>query len=601
MIPAVAHPAPGTVLAPLAVAVPLAAAAVLAGANQRIPALWRDLLGSAAAATATVLAGVVLSQAAHRRVVYWFGGWRPVHGTVIGVDYAVDPMGGALAVLAGVLALAALVYSRRFFGETGGRYPALVLVFTAASIDFAWTGDLFNMFVAFELVAVTGFILTGFYAEEEAPLQGAINFAVLNTVGGLVVLTGVALLYGHTGTLNLAQMGQTLAGHRPGGLVVVAFALLASGFLVKAGSVPWHFWLPDAYGTAPAPASILIAGVTSELGLFGLARTWETVFSGAVAGSAEQRIRLVLGALGVLTALVGTAMALAEDHPRRLLAFVVIAHLGVYLLGFSLLRTAALGGVALLAAGDGFVKGALFLAVGIIRRHRRATGARALRGEGPAITIAAGVIVLGVLCLSDLPPFSSSVGKDLLVATAGSAGPLVEAVIAVTVVGSGAAILASAVQVWQGHAVDNPSPSEDAAETAAGWGNVTLLAPPVVLLAAALGLGLVPHLADHAASAAASFADRPGYHAAVYGAARRAVARPGTGGGGVEPLVIDGAEAAASVLAAAALVSRRRIAPVLGRGTGWLRDLHRGHLGDQLTWAVLGMAAMAAASGLALR
>ena len=333
-------------------------------------------------------------------------------------------MGGALAVLAGVLAVAALVYSRRFFGPSGGRYPALVLVFLAASVDFAWTGDLFNMFVAFELVAVTGFILTGYYAEREAPLQGAINFAVTNTIGGLLMLTGTVLLYASTGSLNLAQVGQTLSGRPAGGLVAVTFALLAVAFLVKAAVVPWHFWLPDAYGAAPAPVCVLLAGVMSELGIFGLARTWETVFAGAFDASAEHRIRLVLGALGTLTALVATAMSLVERHPRRLMAFVVVAHMGLYLLGFSLLRTGALGGMALLAVGDGLTKAAMFLALGVLGRHRRATGGRPMRGEGPGLAVAAGIVVVGALALADLPPFASSVGKDLLGASAGTAGSL---------------------------------------------------------------------------------------------------------------------------------------------------------------------------------
>ncbi len=372
-----------TVVVPLAVVVPLSAAAILAAADRHLPGPARDVLGIGAAVASTVLAAVALAESAHQRIVYWFGGWRPVHGTAIGVDYAVDALGGALAVLAGVLAVAALVYSRRFFGPSGGRYPALVLVFVAASIDFAWTGDLFNMFVAFELVAVTGFILTGYYAEREAPLQGAINFAVTNTIGGLLMLTGVVLLYASTGSLNLAQVGQTLAGRPAGGLVAVTFAFLATAFLVKAAVVPWHFWLPDAYGAAPAPVCVLLAGVMSELGIFGLARAWETVFAGAFDASAEHRIRLVLGALGILTALVATAMSLVEHHPRRLMAFVVVAHMGLYLLGFSLLRTAALGGMALLAVGDGLTKAAMFLALGVLGRHRRATGGRRLRGEGP--------------------------------------------------------------------------------------------------------------------------------------------------------------------------------------------------------------------------
>ena len=451
-----------TVIVPLTIVVPLATAALLAGANRQLPAAARDVLAVGAATVTTVLAAVALAISAHGRIVYWFGGWHPIRGTVIGVDYVVDPMGGALAVLAGVLAVAALVYSRRFFGTTGGRYPALVLVFVAASVDFAWTGDLFNMFVAFELVAVVGFVLTGYYAESEAPLQGAINFAVTNTFGGLVFLIGLSLLYGHTGTLNMAQMGRILAAHPAGGLVAVAFALLASGFLIKAAAVPWHFWLPDAYGTAPAPACVLFAGVLSELGLFGLARTWGTVFSGSLSGPAEHRIRLILAAFGILTALVGTAMSLVETHFRRLLAFVVVAHMGLYLLGFSLLRTAALAGVALLAAADGLTKAALFLAVGVLHRHRRLTGGGPLAGQGAALAVAAGLVVLGALALADLPPFASSVGKGLLGAAAGAAHPVVEVVFAVTVVGTSGAILAATARVWRGETTDHLSPAEDA-------------------------------------------------------------------------------------------------------------------------------------------
>jgi multicomponent Na+:H+ antiporter subunit D len=593
--------APPTVVVPLAVVVPLGAAAVLAAADRHLPGPARDVLGTGAAVATTVLAAVALAESAHQRIVYWFGGWHPVHSTAIGVDYTIDALGGALAVLAGVLAVAALVYSRRFFGPSGGRYPALVLVFLAASIDFAWTGDLFNMFVAFELVAVTGFILTGYYAEREAPLQGSINFAVTNTIGGLLMLTGVVLLYASTGSLNLAQVGQTLSGRPAGGLVAVTFALLATGFLVKAAVVPWHFWLPDAYGAAPAPVCVLLAGVMSELGIFGLARAWETVFAGAFDASAEHRIRLVLAALGILTALVATAMSLVERHPRRLMAFVVVAHMGLYLLGFSLLRTGALGGMALLAVGDGLTKAAMFLALGVLGRHRRATGGRPLRGNGPGLTVAAGVVVVGALALADLPPFASSVGKDLLVASAGAAGSLVEVVFAVTVIGSSAAVLAATARAWRGETAEQLSPAEATAETPAGSSSFLLLAPPVLLLAAALGLGLVPHLADHAVSATAGFADRRGYDAAVLNARRIGVALPPVPATALSARLGDLAETAGALSIAVLVLARTRIQSSLVAATGGLRRLHSGHVGDQVTWAVVGLAALAGLSGLALR
>jgi multicomponent Na+:H+ antiporter subunit D len=589
-----------TVLVPGTIIVPLGAAAVLAGANRHLPGPLRDALSVTAAVTTTVLAAMTLSESARHRIVYWFGGWHPVHGTAIGVDYSIDPMGGGFAVLSGVLAVAALIYSRRFFGPTGGRYPALVLVFVSASIDFAWTGDLFNMFVAFELVAVTGFILTGYYADREAPLQGAISFAVTNTIGGLFVLTGVVVLYASTGTLNLAQAGQTLAGRRPDGLLAVIFALLAAGFLVKAALVPWHFWLPDAYGAAPAPACVLLAGIMSEMGIFGLARVWETVFAGAIGTTAEQRIRVVLGGLGILTALVAAAMALVERHPRRLMGFVVVAHMGLYMLGFSLLRTGALGGVALLAVGDGLTKAAIFLALGVVRRHRRSTGGRPVRGEGPGLAVAAGIVVVGALALADLPPFASSVGKDLLLASAGTAGPLVEVVFATTVISSSAALLAVTARVWKGDTTDEMAPAEDDAESPTGRGSWVLLAPPVLLLAAGLGLGLVPHLAGHAVSAAATFNDRDSYITAVL---RGRAIGPTPSQAPVETLsgpLGDLAETVGAVIFAAVVLSRRRMQTRLTAATVGLRRLHRGHLGDQVTWAIVGLAVLCGLSGFAL-
>lgn len=595
--------APNTnTLVPLTVAVPLAAAALLAGADRYLGRTGRDVTAVAAAAATAVLAAIALDGSTHRPIVYWFGGWLPERGTVIGVDYVVDPMGGGLALLAALLSLGALVYSRRFFAGTGARYPALVLVFLAASIDFAWTGDLFNLFVAFELVAVVGFILTGYYSSEEAPLQGAINFAVTNTIGGLLLLLAVTVLYGYTGTLNLAQMGQQLAAHRANGVVAVALAMLCTGFLIKAAVVPWHFWLPDAYGAAPAPTCVIFAGVLSELGLFGLARVWETVFSGVVSGPAEQHIRLVFGALGILTALIGTAMSMVETYGRRILGFVVVAHMGLYLLGFAVLRTVSLGGVALLAAGDGFTKAALFLAVGVLRRRRRQTGGRPLRGSGGRVGIAVGVVVVGALALADLPPFASSVGKDALVSGAGPAATLIEVVFVITTVGTSGAILASAARVWRGQLPDERSPAEEQAESGGTPVAVLLLVPAVVLLAAGLALGLLPDIAGRAVHAASVFSDRKAYVASViYGktaATATAVAPPGAS---LATLLGDGAEAAGAIAFAALLLSAKPLQAAVGTATVWLRKLHSGHVADQVTWSLAGLAALAGLCAIALR
>ena len=389
---------------PASVAVPLGGAALLAGFSWLLPRWARDLIAIAVALATTTLTLILMAASAGRPMIYWFSGWRPSGGMVIGIDYAVGPLGAGMASLAGLLASAALVYCWRYFDSARGRHHALVLIFLAASVDFCLTGDLFNLFVAFELVAVTAFALTGYNAGHPAPLQGAINFAVTNSLGGMSVLMGVGFLYARTGSLNLAQIGQALTGRHADGLIVVAFALLTGGFLIKAAVVPFHFWLPDAYGSAPIPVCVLFAGVMSELGLFAVIRVWDTVFSG-LAGGSGPRMQAVLLGFGILTAVVGAVMALAQIQLKRMLAFVTMSHLGIYLIGVGLLTPLGLAGASLLVIGDGLAKSALFLGVGVLQHQRASVSEIKLRGGGRGLAVTGVTIVLGALVLADLPPY----------------------------------------------------------------------------------------------------------------------------------------------------------------------------------------------------
>jgi multicomponent Na+:H+ antiporter subunit D len=579
-------------------------------------------------------------------MIYWFSGWRPSAGMAIGIDYAVGPLGAGMASLAGVLASAALVYCLRYFDSARGRHHALVLIFLAASVDFCLTGDLFNLFVAFELVAVTAFALTGYNAGHPAPLQGAINFAVTNSLGGMSVLMGVGFLYARTGSLNLAQIGQALAGQHADGLIVVAFALLTGGFLVKAAVVPFHFWLPDAYGSAPIPVCVLFAGVMSELGLFAVIRVWVTVFSG-LAGGSGPRMRAVLLGLGILTAVVGAVMALAQIHLKRMLAFLTMSHLGIYLIGVGLLTPLGLAGASLLVIGDGLAKSALFLGVGVVQHQRGSVSETKLRGAGRGLAVTGVTIVLGALVLADLPPYVSSAGHALLVEAAERAGlPWLEIVIALCVILSSGAVLRAAGRIWlgwgdgessgpaTGTADDPGEESEDRSDTAGAEGKpgakgptganrdqggrersgrtgrvpLTMLLPPLALLAIGLWLGLTSGIEEHAAAAAAAFSDRAAYAAAVLGsnggsvpAGGRVVvaASPAASAGGV---LADLGQVLAALCVAGIALDRRAagLRRALATGTGWLRRLHSGLVGDQVTWLAAGLALLAALGQAAL-
>src|SRR6185437_3716730 len=178
-------------------------------------------------------------------------------------------------------------------------------------------------------------------------------------------------IYGRTGALNMAQIGQAIAGHPPDGLVVVAFLLILMGLLVKAAVAPFHFWLADAHAVAPAPVCVLFSGVMVELGLYAVVRVYWAMFSG-VLGSHLEALRNVLTTFGVLTTLVGAVMCAAQRHLKRLLAFSTISHMGIVLLGVAMLTSQALAGAGIYAIAHGLLKGGLFLAAGIVL-HRTGT------------------------------------------------------------------------------------------------------------------------------------------------------------------------------------------------------------------------------------
>jgi multicomponent Na+:H+ antiporter subunit D len=632
---------------PASVVLPLGAAALMVGFSRFLPRWARDLIAIAVALATTALTLILMAASAGHPMIYWFSGWRPSAGMVIGIDYAVGPLGAGMASLAGVLASAALVYCWRYFDSARGRHHALVLIFLAASVDFCLTGDLFNLFVAFELVAVSAFALTGYNAGHPAPLQGAINFAVTNSLGGMAVLMGVGFLYARTGSLNLAQIGQALTGRHPDGLIVVAFALLTGGFLVKAAVVPFHFWLPDAYGSAPIPVCVLFAGVMSELGLFAVIRVWDTVFSG-LAGGPGPRMRAVLLGLGILTAVVGAVMALAQIHLKRMLAFVTMSHLGIYLIGAGLLTPLGLAGASLLVIGDGLAKSALFLGVGVVQHQRASVSEIKLRGRGRGLAVTGVTITLGALVLADLPPYVSSAGHALLVKAAEQAGlPWLEIVIALSVSLSSGAVLRAAGRIWLGWgASQSPRPdtgtaddpgeeAEDRSDTADAEGKsgagetivanggqdkrgrsgrlrrvpLTMVLPPLALLAIGLGLGLTSGIEEHAAAAAAAFSDRAAYATAVLhthggpvptGGRVVVPASPPVSAGGV---LTDLGQVLAALCVAGIALDRRAVGlrRALAASTGALRRLHSGLVGDQVTWLVAGLALLAALSEAALR
>ncbi len=177
-----------------------------------------------------------------------------------------------------MLVVAALVYSWRYFKDAEAHFHALVLLFLAGMTGFALSGDLFDMFVYFELMGAVAYALTGFRIEEPQAVQGALAFGVINSLGAYITLFGIGLLYARTGALGLAPLAVALAAHPQDALVGVAAALVTTGFLVKGALAPFHFWLDDAHAVAPTPICVLFSGIMVEFGLYATGRVGAVVF-----------------------------------------------------------------------------------------------------------------------------------------------------------------------------------------------------------------------------------------------------------------------------------------------------------------------------------
>jgi multicomponent Na+:H+ antiporter subunit D len=399
-------------LLPLPVVFPLCgavAAPLLARWSRRLPVI---VSLAALAGSAAVLLALAPRVFPGRVLAHYLGHWTPVDGHVLGIAFAADPFGLLYALTAVVVGAVLLLYTLSELGGLGrrelGLFACLFQLLLAALIGGALTADLFNLFVWFEVAALASYGLTGFFLERPIALEAAFKILVLTTLASFAIFIGAGLLYAQHGALNVGQLHIALTGHlaTPD---IVALGLLVAGFATKAGLVPFHGWLADAHTAAPGPVSALFSGLMVSFGVVAIGRIVLQVY-----GTGSTPVLGVLTTIGVISALVGALLALAQDDLKRLLAYDTVSQVGIMIIGLATGTAAGAAGGVYHLVNHALFKSLLFLCAGAIVHRTGATKLSEMGGLARRMPVIAGAFVLGAVSIAGIPPFNGYVSLSLI-------------------------------------------------------------------------------------------------------------------------------------------------------------------------------------------
>lgn len=485
---------------------------------------WRRLRiqrGIAVLAAVGHLATAVVLMTEVRRtgiLVARFGDWPAPYGIV----FVADTLSALMLLATSVVALAVTLYSLSSIDadrESFGYFPLVCTLLMGVSGAFL-TGDIFNLYVWFEVLLIASFVLMALGGERKQ-LEGALKYVTLNLVSSSVFLAGLGLLYGSLGTLNFAHLSVRVAESTDPGFVTLLSMFFLLAFGIKAALFPLYGWLPGSYHTPPTAVSALFAGLLTKVGVYALVRVFTLVFS----HEPPFTHRAILLAMATVTMIAGPLGAIVQKDLRRALSFTIVASVGFAVFGLAIsggadhdLGVLALAGTIAYTLQAMIVNTQLFLLAGVVRRIAGSfdlTRIGGLYGTAPAVAI---MFLLGALSLAGVPPLPSFVPKVavLRAALGEGLGPFV----AVALLGS-LLLLGAVARIWARAfwraPMERPREAEDDAPV-----NLLFRFTPVMgltVVIALLGLGAGP-VFQAATEAARQLLDTDGYVRAVLGGAR---------------------------------------------------------------------------------
>lgn len=382
---------------------------------------------------------------------YWMGSWKPVEGWAIGIGLEVDALSLFVGLIIAVTCFLSSIYSIRYMERDSSleKYYTLFLLLTGSMIGFVFTGDLFNMYVMLEIMTFAAVALTAFRNNLYKSIEAGFKYIVIGSLGSSLILLGTVLLYAQVNTLNLAQISAVLYNNKLNPVTIMALAFLLTGYAVKAFLVPCHTWPPDAHMSAPSSISMLLSGVMSKTGVYGLLRVLYMIFHAA----GKPSLATLIIIWGTVTMLIGVSMALVQTDFKRLLAFHSVSQLGYIMvgLGIGLVSTneiavlGSLGGLYHMLNHASF-KCLLFLTAGAVLYTTGTTDLNRLGGLGKKMPMTTILFMIGAFSISGIPPFNGFVSKWIIYQATYEAGYYWVTIIALIV---SVMTLASFVKVGQ--------------------------------------------------------------------------------------------------------------------------------------------------------
>jgi multicomponent Na+:H+ antiporter subunit D len=470
----------------LPILVPLATAIALQLLPHR-PTLLRGVAFASALAILGIAVALFARVQAEGIQVARMGGWP----APFGITLVADLFSAMLLMMVGVIGAA--VTASSFAGVDPRRealgYHALIHVLLMGVSGAFLTGDIFNLYVWFEVTLISSFVLMSLH-RTRAQLHAAFIYVALNLLASAFLLTAIGLLYGQAGTLNFADLASTWPGRRTPALDAALSMLFLAAFGIKAGLFPLFFWLPASYHTPPAAVGALFAGLLTKVGVYAMIRVFTLLFP-----DPANTVYTVLLVLSTVTMVVGMMGALAQRDMRRVLSFNLVGHIGFTTVGLALATPATLGASIVYVLHHMLVITTLFLLTGIFLRQRRTSDLAALGGLYRTHPGIATLAMVPMFSLAGVPPLSGFIAKLGIVAAA-LEGP--HDWVAAVALAVGFLTLLSMARVWD-QAFWKPAPAASVAAAPARLMVAPIAALVCLTIALSLAAGPVFEVSNRAA------------------------------------------------------------------------------------------------------